>query len=402
MTRRRIVLLLIIMAAWIHLALSQQRHSGSSYVAQPDGSKAIFTLFERLKLPVSRFLYPFTALDAANRNAALFVVAPETLGHETQLLDWVKQGNRVVYFDTRPLTSKRLVHALGMAERKDASTITELLYDKDAHEPFLLQREMPFVHEISLSGAHPYAPPDGADPLLMHDGDVRAFRLRMGKGDLWFFSDANAILNEHIDQTDNMKLWLTLAQNSSKIFFDEFHHGFTAPVSATRRARWQAIAYFIGFLVVWFLAGMLSRAVRFGPPTIVAENPPAAAADYVTALGLLYHEHGAASMLRRYITAWRRRLERATGISRTIPHGQCVEDLINRKLVNEAAGQRILQILEKAASLQDGEEMLWEGHLGLLETTLADAELEKEAELEKNRAETSSTDNMAESVSNAA
>lgn len=356
-TRRatiRMVLLGVFLVSWLTVLLSGKQHGGSSFISHPQGTKALFLLLDRVGLEPERFRKPFTALSGTNK--ILFIISPETMGHEGALLGWIERGNTVLYFDARPGEAEKLYKLLGMKEREGANAFDEYL-EQSRSASFLDEGDTRanISGEMTAPGPHGFLPPVEAVPLLKVGGEIRAFRLTLGGGRFYFFSDASAIENERLDRAENLKLILALVRSAEGILFDEFHHGFTAPAPARAQARIDALFFFVAMLVLWMILGALSRAVRFGPAVEEVPEPPAATEAYVSALGLLCFDHTAATALRRFAQGWRERVEAAYGISTGLSHGQCAANLVQRGLLPAERGNELARSLSLLETLPDGD-----------------------------------------------
>ena len=108
MSRRSKVILLILFTAtaavWVILrgTVSDKwvLSTASTYQSGPAGCKALYMLLEELKLPVSRFRKPFSRL--VREHGVLIIANPDreqfTEREITYLKDWIRTGNRLVFF----------------------------------------------------------------------------------------------------------------------------------------------------------------------------------------------------------------------------------------------------------------------------------------------------------------
>ena len=74
--------------------------TASTYQSGPAGCKALYMLLEELKLSVSRFRKPFSRL--VREHGVLIIANPDreqfTEREITYLKDWIRKGNRLVFF----------------------------------------------------------------------------------------------------------------------------------------------------------------------------------------------------------------------------------------------------------------------------------------------------------------
>lgn len=341
MKRRYVFLIVLLAGIWIFAQFMGDAAERSSYSAGPYGVRALFLLFNRLGREAKPWLYPFDKLKQEQRKAALFVIAPSRIGGAKELMDWVRAGNRLIYiaagFSQPP---RELLEEAGLELDKDRSGLLDVLGQLTEHEmeincPAKFADICRGVRRISPMRSFFMIKPGAIDVLAGSVESPLVLRKSVGDGELWMLLDDNLVINRNIDKYDNLRLLYQIATQSEVILFDEFHHGFTAPVKTEVKARQDSVLVLIGLLVFLLITVASVRAVRFGPPTPAIAEVSAATAEFASVLGLLYREHRAAEVLKYYVEAWRKRAAERFGLSQRLDCGLLLGELAQRGVINQ-------------------------------------------------------------------
>lgn len=386
MKRRHVITLLVLIGlAWLGSAFIKGPQTGSTYHTTPSGARALFEVLQHHRAPVELWFHHYGKLDLELRDAVLFVVAPEKLGSEAELLNWVRQGNHLVFFEGDPSVSIALrsaLHVIPASERRLPTSPWEKEKHPSAEFRCPAQSPLPCegVQRISTEEHVPrYERLGDGSALVDHDHGARALYFPLGDGTVWYFTSPHAILNRNIDLHDNFDLLYGLATGAQKILFDEFHHGYTAPVTAEIERRSEMVYLALVCLAAWLLISVFSRGVRFGPPVPEPAGHRSAAVDFVSALGILYAERRAASVLKHYLTAWRRRAETRFGISRYLSQTELLDELRARRIIDDGQLNTLKLALQKISEATDYSAEAWENSVRNLEGVLT-AEASKRSE----------------------
>ena len=363
MKRWHVLSLFIFIGLWVFVQIRSGQNPGTVYSAQPQGTKALFLLFQSLGYDAQSWLYPANKLDLEEMNATLFIIAPNKPVYSKHILNWIDAGNRLVYMG--PVSPERFLKAdieldnstestkqttetstegtekeatATLEEEKEEQTFGDFLDQvqqrislKDV--PFKLQCQETFPHvcqgvrQISsmIQGVLPM--PEDAQLLAgTHEKPLIA-QLKHGKGEIWFFSDHTLAANKTVDRYDNLRLLFQIATKGAPVYFDEFHHGYYAPTAANLKSKQDALYLFASYLTALLIIVALCRAVRFGAPLAEQERSPSSTVEFAAASGLLYREHRANSVLEHYVTAWRSRVEKTFGVSHRVGHDSLVTEL---------------------------------------------------------------------------
>ena len=364
MKPRYVALLFLFVAVSLYLQLAADQNFGSSYSARGDGTRAIYLLLQERGHPVSLWLRAFSSLDKAEDKATMVIVDPsKTIGATKELLEWVERGNRLVVLGTWGPTVRPILAALGLpevlpkvgpAEGRFTALISHLAdtVEDEGIETNCEENYPDICKDVRrISALLPIAEdkkPNDFHSVVSKNRDSFVVEKKHGKGDIWLFSTSSPVLNNYIDKHDNHKLLFQLLTQGGTVYFDEFHHGFTAPVSAKHQSRYASLWTLIAYLTFAITIFALTRAVRFGPPHPSITTPPPGTADFAAVLGLLYYEHGTSSTLFRYVSSWKTRVGKKFGLSDRLPHRAFVDELGKRGVIaaqNRASVAHAIELL---------------------------------------------------------
>ncbi len=343
MKRKHVVLLIAFLAMTIYFELAKDMTFGSTFASKRQGARAFFLSLQELGKNASPWLEPFESLQTKTEKATMFVVSVPDFKGIKFLEEWVRKGNRLILINSFPGAG----FTKGMAKE---STTTEAVFDLFEDEKKSMSVSCSdSLQEVcdgitSVSKMVPSLVLEGEDVEILAGtkADAKIAYQQVGSGDVFLISSESLILNQNIENHDNFRFLYQIATVHDEILFDEFHHGYRSPVAARLEARRDAVWVLIGTLVAVLLLGALSRAVRFGPPTVIPEEPLSSSVEFAGVLGMLYREHQAQEVLSYYVRSWRRRLSRIFGVASGLTHekalGQLVEQgVINNEQAKEAA-----------------------------------------------------------------
>jgi len=216
------------------------------------------------------------------------------------------------------------------------------------------------VKKVSLPGSALNILESSFHPVIGDRDKAYLLKKQVGKGTVWIFPENTIALNEHLDKFDNLRLLYQIATRKQRILFDEFHHGYTAPLSGNLKEQSNAIWILIGYIASVLLIIAVVRLIRFGPPLPLLLQCSSGSSEFVSALGLLYYSHGAAGVLEHYLLAWKLRLEKKTGISHRLSNANMLLELIRK---GEVAASRKRAVERALADLTSSSVLSEEAYL---------------------------------------
>ena len=331
MKRRYLLGILAFLILWLGVQLSQSSDTGSTFSAKGEGSKALAMLFEEMNFDVRRRRIPFNRYDNQTKDTTLFVVSPGTFGNEEALLEWVRSGNTLVVVDGGGSVLASLRKKLGIEREVVAGGLFEVLSASwEPSRPVSCLSSYPECHGIerlAVGAYHALISSESFEAVVRSSDAELIFHKYEGEGRIWYIPTVELIKNDFIDRDDNLRLFYQLLGNHGTIWFDEFHHGYRAPVSVEMKEKYDAALLLAWLLGIVLVIAALSRIPRFGPALPVIERPPSGTTDFTAVLGLLYRDHNAYSVLRHYFTAWKQRVARRFGISPRLSDDAFLEEL---------------------------------------------------------------------------
>jgi len=227
-------------------------------------------------------------IDTLPKDATIIVAGPfeiqPTAEDRKRFAEWVRGGGRLVLAGGEAgvmLTDLDLgaAQASGLVDSRVAPSL-----------PSAYARG---VREVASGGdrLEPIAPA-WATLFADHAGSVLV-SAAAGKGEVLWLAGAYPVSNAGMGKGDNAKLAVLLAAASGdQVYFDEYHHGFTAEAGVwTRLGSGGQVAFVLGMFGL--VALVLSRGRRLGPALPPRDEPLARSAAYIASLAELYRKAGA-------------------------------------------------------------------------------------------------------------
>ena len=307
--KRILFLLFILFLLVITPAISKEQPHGSTHSATPSGVKAIFLLLKSLNISTSSWQNSFTYLDPDEINSAMIISTPLNFGGEKALINWVKQGNKAIVFLTEDSSNafKELLSSLKIATSTQPRLATSILKTSpssktiltDCHSSLSKCRE-----RITFNSSLSFVPHKKIEVIGRYKEKPVILRQTQGKGEFWIFASSGLISNRFIDQDDNLLLFFDLIRNSNKIYFDEFHHGYTMPNTQEKESRKDALLVLFSIILFTTILAVLSRSVRFGEKVPLTPHLKNTQLEYSSSLGLFAKTNNASTVLQSYIKRW--------------------------------------------------------------------------------------------------
>ncbi|MGH2541846.1 MAG: DUF4350 domain-containing protein [Ardenticatenaceae bacterium] len=287
------------------LSAEQQRSEedelyGSTYSSGEGGARALYLWLDDLGYEVQRLRRGH--FDLRPEDGVLWIIAPP-FGRDPSESDveeieaWVRDGGILVWADSLP--HQMLFDAFDV--ESEWSTPASPLRPTT---PWIRHSEAQY--EPASVGFDPLPP--GAIPLLADEqGRVSALRLRAGQGEVWLFGILQPFTNLGLKDERHSALIAGLLEklpSSTRMTFDEIHHGFSEGasertlLSEMRRAPWGwAIYYAVAVVALWILL----RGRSFGRPLpLPGEHLRREAGEYVQSMAWLYRRARQRAPILRY------------------------------------------------------------------------------------------------------
>ncbi|MBI3919933.1 MAG: DUF4350 domain-containing protein [Armatimonadetes bacterium] len=308
----RIAIFLVFAVAYLFLmqALHRARDSSSlipvptSYNAGPFGAKAFYLLLKKAGYRVVRNTRPLGKIPAEVGTLVLLdpsnvFGAPVSEKEWSRISEWVASGHSLL------LSVSYLQQVLGWEaispeemppSLEPKSVLLRPLNATRFTQGVVAVRGLKDMHLASSENAmHGYL------PVLSQGEKLRMAAWRKGRGWVVVMSDSSMLSNMLIAREDNALLALNTMQiltepsKSRKVWFDEFHHGFSSVAMTLPRLIWRPPVRWIALqAVVALLLFLYSEGKRFGQPLLFTpgrERPRAS--RFVASMANVYRKAGA-------------------------------------------------------------------------------------------------------------
>jgi hypothetical protein len=258
----------------------------TSYSTERRGARALYLLLGKLGYEPKRLRSP--RFGGIRADGLAVILAPDRLSiSETetkQLLEWVKQGNTLLFAPGR--FDERLTKSLGVK-----------LHQRPARKA-----SVPSVASTELTAGVEGVSVLSGDRILTKRNDVvRHFGDRAGavvasipegEGTAIVVSDPYIMTNAGLPEAGNLDLLVNIllshATDAKTVYFDEYHHGFKRRPSVLHLLRGTSLGWALLQVALAAILLMISRARRFGQPKPVLRESHRSSLEYVTSLAGIY------------------------------------------------------------------------------------------------------------------
>lgn len=327
-----LVMFLLVMSVLVHIATRgpDPIHDHSTYRYNATGSRALYTLLERIGVRVARHCEPLSKLPDDAR--ACWIVSPTTPltdSELSELMKWVRAGHFLVIAsslgvydeselegvgwqaETVSLASSRLAKWLGS---EFGATVSAAGNANVALRPEQSSPLKQTVGEVLVTGKARLSVSSSDEKAAVHLKDERgvvAADWPAGRGTVFVLTDPNIFSNAKLLEADNVTFTYNLSRwhgNGGVVYFDEFHHGFSNVPSLGSAMRRSAAGWGIYQAILAVLVVVFGRALRFGAPVPAFTRRRRSALEYVRSVANLYRAAQAGSaVLEVLYTDFRRR-----------------------------------------------------------------------------------------------
>lgn len=290
----------------------------STYNARGSGSRGLYQWLEALGVRVRRWERPL--LDLPEEATVLLVLGPSLPLEEAELKaleEWVRGGGVLLLADDT-------VGAPVPGAWAGAPALHFGLRPRAGGRPATLRPAFPARYAEGVEAIRPegrvrfqrQAPPGWAPLFADEAGDMLALK-RLGRGTLIALADPGIFSNARLETAGHARLALNIVQahaGKGAVLVDEFHHGHGHQGAFARYLRGTAVPWMAAQAALAFLALLLARGTRFGPPLPPPREARASSLEYVAALGDLYQRAGARRIAAEALAgSFRRGLAEAVG-----------------------------------------------------------------------------------------
>lgn len=292
----RLIPIVLILVALIAISIYRRMGGASepqsigvrytSYSTEKQGAKALYLLLEKLEYEPKRLRAPYSKGIRADGLAV--ILAPDRLPisemEAEQLLEWVKQGNTLLFAPGR--SDNRLAKSLGIRLHQRPARMASI--------PPVASTELTagVGGILVLSGDRILT---ARNDVVRHFGDsdgAVVASVPEGEGTAIVVSDPYIMTNAGLPEAGNLDLLVNIllshATDVKTVYFDEYHHGFKRQPGVLQLLRGTSLGWALLQVAIAAVLLMFSRARRFGQPKPVLRESHRSSLEYVTSLAGIY------------------------------------------------------------------------------------------------------------------
>lgn len=326
----------------------------SSYNEKPSGYRALFELCEKVGLKTGHWQKTYRSLR--KERGCLFIVAPTYPIKEfeaKEVLDWVAQGNDLVYIDYFVFhTGKQFRDQLGLDSRYAVERGAEDV-------SFAPDPEIPQAAHVKLVSVNAEGRLQGGKPLLKDDEGALAVEVLHGKGRCFISCAPNICANLRIADEKckgNFQFMINwLRQAPGRVLFDEKCHGYMVSQSVWSYLVRGPVGLICWQVLILLIVALYSHNQRFGSLQSNPVSRKLSSLEFIDGMALTYEKARAYdAALSILFTSFKSRLCKALSIS---PEDS-LENLANAWSEATGIGQgEIRAYLEKMTELLKREKL---------------------------------------------
>jgi hypothetical protein len=294
--------------------LPESKTVTSALNTKPSGYSGTSELAEKLGYKVHHWQESYRRLSAVS--GTLVVVSPlqSPQPHEvTQILEWVKKGNNLIYFDHFDYSfQKRLLEPLGMDSKSGDDLIDAKVPVPQTGEPLFK-----FVDHLMITASNRLT--GGKSLVSDKSGSLVAFTT-YGDGKVIACSSPSLCSNRRFhneDNWDNFQFFINaLSTTPGDIYFDEYSHGFTSGHNVFVFLSKGPVGFIFVQLIILLIIGVLAACQRFGATRIVPVKRKASNLEFISGMANAYQRARATDLAWQIIShSFLTRIARTLGLS---------------------------------------------------------------------------------------
>ena len=327
------------------------------------GLSALLTIAEKSGLPCQMWLVPYRRLG--NTKGLLYIVQPNqplTPSEVKEILDWVHQGNELVYFDSffrkqkkRHVQSKEkwvvdnenaLLQKLGLSVELLANHVNHVAVDS-SHLP-----ELAHVKKLLLKGDVKII---GGQPIVACKDGAYITSVKYGSGRILLGSVPELCANEtlaEVSNYDNFQFMINCFRTASgAILFDEYCHGIQGKgnVFVCLSRRLPGLIFLQ--LLFMFIPAEIATRQRFGALKTTKISRQISDLAYIFGLANLYKRAQANLVALEIIVGfWKTKLCRQLGLSARASKEEILQSAKDSNIDSEGNFTKFFNDYEQALS----------------------------------------------------
>ncbi|MBZ0189738.1 MAG: DUF4350 domain-containing protein [Candidatus Obscuribacterales bacterium] len=296
--------------------LPEQRLLASTYNKKPSGLSGLLTLTQNMGHPVDTWELSYRRLHSIK--GMLVLIAPvqslESFEIE-QIMDWVSEGNDLVYLDNFSIgLTRHVLKTVGMSVRSQVAELNESELPIDGDNPILSM-----VDSVTVSAGLRLI---GGEALIKDNQGAVLALARHGNGRIFLGSCPTLLNNAYIANSSfrgNFQLIENIFSTANgTIYFDEKSHGFSKGTNVfLYLSRSQAGPVTAQILLIVLIA-FISESQRFGKARSLDSKRKISNLEFINGLANAYKRARAnTAVLDILFSSFKNKLSREIGVS---PH----------------------------------------------------------------------------------
>jgi hypothetical protein len=318
---------------------------------KPSGYSGASELAEKLGLKVHHWQEPYRRLTTLSGTLVIISPSKSPAPYEsTQILDWVKKGNNLIYLDNFDFTfQRRVLSPLGI-DSKSGTELTDSrvpVSQKDSTNPLLRH-----VDHIMATATNRLT---GGTPLVSDRSGPLIVATKYGDGQVIVSSIPSLCSNRRFGNSDNWDnfqfLMNFLSTTRGDIYFDEFSHGFSSGHNVFVFLSKGPVGLVFAQFLLLLILGVLAAAQRFGATKAVPVRRKASNLEFISGMANAYQRARATDLAWQIIShSFLTRIARSIGLSAKEPPEVIAQSLS----ASTGAGMTELQKLLEKPHISNG------------------------------------------------
>jgi len=332
----------------------------STYSTRPDGTRALYTLLDKLGYRVTRIQDSHYVLDEIEMLLLLQPLSFNMLSLNVarEIDNWVKLGNTLIVANMG--AGEELSELLEVYESKFVEVDIPLTESNGLLRIF---KNPPVPTIVSKTKWAVSSHKQDAIPLFGREDNHSVVSFKSGFGRVFLLSCPYIFTNDGLSQQNNAKFLynlLTYLSEYAKVGFDEYHHG-TSKMTGNGYERPSVMRMLLSSPIGWALAYaailvfvfLILHGRRLGKPIVTEESARRLSSEYVIAMATLYQQGKKGTAILQHIkNEFRRRLAAKWDIT---PHSSA-RDFVSRGTMHRTptlAQRRNFDVSELEALLNE-------------------------------------------------
>lgn len=297
----------------IEKLLPENKIVASTYNIKPSGTSAFLELTQKLfapNRPVRTWERPYRKLSIGTAkiqdrshtkienepSGVLIIIRPDSSLQEfevTQIMDWVKKGNYVVYLDDLQYHySRRLLKKLGISVKHIEPPVQDTHSDERALSTSEIAKPNPVYSHLRVLNLTANDGLIGGEALVKVNGIALIAEKTWGKGKVLVGTCPGMVSNRlvsHVEDWANFQFlcnWITTTRG--EIYFDEICHGYQSGNNVYFYFLRGPAGYVLFQLLIVLVLAVLSAHQRFGALTAISSKRKIASSEYILGLSNTY------------------------------------------------------------------------------------------------------------------